>query len=88
LAALGEGRSPAAAILSPCHRLNEWYFVDFGQERVYIRAEPPGQTPWSQEFAWTDIERIAFQAEGLHTSDGIYIFTAARPESYVRPCGS
>ena len=65
--------------------LSEWFVVEFDAESVHLKAEPPGQKPWSQEFRWSEIERICFQAEDLTTSDGIYVFTSSRPESYVVP---
>jgi len=65
--------------------LNEWYHVTFDDQRVRVRAEPPGRQPWTQEFTWASVERIAFKAEELETSDGIYVFTSERPESYAIP---
>jgi len=41
--------------------LDEWFHITFDAKRVHIQAEPPGQTPWSQEFAWSDVERIVFK---------------------------
>jgi hypothetical protein len=68
--------------------LDQWFHTTFDDERVYIRAEPPGHAPWAQEFAWSSIERIAFKAEDLFFSDEIYVFTSQRPESYVIPTES
>ena len=65
--------------------LSEWYHVNFDDQRVRICAEPPGRQPWTQEFTWASVERIAFKAEDLGVSDGIYVFTSERPESYVIP---
>ena len=65
--------------------LDEWYFVTFDDEKVSIRAEPPGKEAWSAEFTWRSIERVCFKAEELYVSDGIYVFTSARPESYAIP---
>ena len=65
--------------------LDEWFFVTFDGERVSIRAEPPGKEAWSSEFTWRSVERVCFKAEGLDVSDGIYVFTSARPESYAIP---
>jgi hypothetical protein len=64
--------------------LSEWFFVTFDEQTVHIRAEPPGGEPWSQEFAWDSVIRICLQTEAL-VSDGIYVFTTQRPESFVIP---
>ena len=65
--------------------IGEWYFVTFDGERVSVRAEPPGKEAWAAELTWDSIERVCFKAEGLGVSDGIYVFTSARPESYAIP---
>lgn len=65
--------------------VSEWFAVEFDSEVVRVAAEPPGRKPWSQQFRWSDIERICFKAEGLTTSDGIYVFTRLRPESFAIP---
>jgi hypothetical protein len=63
----------------------EWFKVWFDDEKVYMTAQPPNQEPWAQDFRWIDIKQICYQAEGLWFSDGIYVFTKSRPESYVIP---
>jgi hypothetical protein len=65
--------------------LSEWFVVTFDENVVRIHAEPPGKAPWTQEFAWASIIRVCFKAEDLNLSDGIYVFTSQRPESYVIP---
>lgn len=65
--------------------LDEWFSVTFDDEQVSIRAEPPGKEAWSDELTWSSIERVCFKAEDLGVSDGIYVFTSARPESYAIP---
>ena len=65
--------------------LDQWFFASFDEQAVRLRAEPPGEQPWSQEFAWNTIIRICFKAEDMCVSDGIYVFTSQRPESYVIP---
>ena len=65
--------------------ISEWFFVTFDDERVYVRAEPGNRAAWSQEFQWDKVIRVCFKAEDLLVSDGIYIFTSDRPESYVIP---
>jgi hypothetical protein len=66
-------------------KLADWYHVSFDDKGIFIRAEPPGRDPWQQQLAWSSIERIAYQCEDMWTSDGIYVFTRQRPESYVIP---
>jgi hypothetical protein len=65
--------------------LNEWFFVTFDEHAVHMRAEPPRKASWSQSFRWDSVVRICFKAEDLFVSDGIYVFTNERPESYVIP---
>jgi hypothetical protein len=64
---------------------DEWFFVTFDEKAVYIRAEPDGKAAWSQDFAWDTVIRVCFKAEDMLVSDGIYVFTIKRPESYVIP---
>lgn len=60
--------------------------MEYDEQTIRIQADPPGKSSWTQALAWDSIERrVAFKAEGPHTSDGIYLFTSARPESYVIP---
>lgn len=65
--------------------LNEWFFVSFDEKAVHLRAQPPGKPAWSQDFAWDTVIRVCFKAEDMFMSDGIYVFTSTRPESYVIP---
>ena len=65
--------------------VKDWYTVEFDSDYVRLSASPPERQPWIQEFRWADIERICFRAEGLAVSDGIYVFTGERPESYAIP---
>jgi hypothetical protein len=65
--------------------LAEWFHVRFNDDGVQVRAEPPDAEPWEIQFSWLSVIRVCFKAEDLTVSDGIYIFTSARPESYVIP---
>ncbi len=65
--------------------LSEWYFVDWDDREVRIRASPPVGEAWEDGFVWEDVVRVCFKAEDLYLSDGIYVFTDRRPESYVVP---
>jgi hypothetical protein len=65
--------------------LDKWFFVTYDEFTVSIRATPPGGEAWEQSFLWSTIERVCFKDEGLYQSDGIYVFTSERPESFVIP---
>jgi hypothetical protein len=65
--------------------LNEWFFVTFDDTTVRLRVEPPGKPAWSDAFAWDTVARVCFAAEDYTVSDGIYVFTSQRPESYAIP---
>lgn len=68
---------------APC--LAEWFIVESDEIRVKISACPPGRDLWEQSFLWSEVTRICFKAEGFSASDGIYVFTSQRPESFVIP---
>ena len=78
-------RNLFARFLAPSRPIDQWFEVRFDDECVYVSASPPGREPWSQQFRWNEIERICFKAEGFDLSDGIYVFTSQRPESFVIP---
>lgn len=65
--------------------VSQWYTVQFDDALVHLHADPPGRPAWSARFAWSTIVRVCFEAQDMLTSDGIYIFTADRPESYAIP---
>ncbi len=65
--------------------IEEWYRVSFNDEEVFIEAEPPGKKAWQQSFRWNNVKNICFKAEADIVSDGIYVFTTDREESYVIP---
>jgi hypothetical protein len=66
----------------------DWFSVTFDDERVMISAEPPGKERWEQSFFWSEVIRVCFRSEGLLASDGLYVFTSQRPESFVIPIES
>ena len=59
--------------------------MTFDDSMVYLKATPPGKAPWEQSFPWSSVERICFKDEGPYASDGIYVFTSVRLESFVIP---
>lgn len=65
--------------------LFDWFVVRFDNDGVILNASPPNEEPWSQQFTWVSIEQIMFRAEDFTLSDGIYVFTKLRPESFVIP---
>ena len=65
--------------------VDEWFRVTFDDEYVRLDVAPPGRDPWKAHFAWAGIVRVCFKAEGLEASDGVYVFTSDRPESYAIP---
>ncbi|MBI5496817.1 MAG: hypothetical protein HY904_17520 [Deltaproteobacteria bacterium] len=52
---------------------------------AYLQVSPPGRIPWNDSFPWSSIIRVCFKDEGLFASDGLYIFTTLRPESFLVP---
>ena len=69
----------------PIPPVSEWFSVSWTDDEVALDVRPPGQKPWTAKFRWKDIIRICFKAEDLGVSDGIYVFTSTRPESFVIP---
>jgi hypothetical protein len=62
-----------------------WFRVTWDSEQVHLDVEPPGRSPWEASFTWSSVCRVCFKAEGLEASDGIYVFTTLRPESFAIP---
>ena len=65
--------------------LKEWFHVRWDHLTVYVDVSPPGREAWSATFEWSSVVRVCFKAEDLRVSDGIYVFTSTRPESYLIP---
>ena len=65
--------------------VDEWFHVTWDERQVRLAVEPPGRSPWTAEFPWSAIVRVCFKAEDLAASDGIYVFTDLRPESFAIP---
>ena len=62
-----------------------WFRVTWDSEQVQLDVEPPGRSAWVASFPWTSVCRVCFKPEGVEASDGIYVFTTLRPESFVIP---
>ena len=63
----------------------EWFTVTFDDQQVHLDVRPPGESPWQDAVAWADLIRICFKAEDFLVSDGLYLFSSQRPESYAIP---
>ena len=64
---------------------SQWFHVEFDESLVVMRATPPAKQSWDQSFPWSSVTRVCFKDEGPFASDGIYVFTSLRPESFVVP---
>ena len=65
--------------------LREWYHVRLSDSGISLDVSPPGRAAWQADILWSDIVRVCFKAEGGLQSDGWYVFTRNRPESYAVP---
>lgn len=63
----------------------DWFQVRFDETGLTRAAQPPGQPAWQDAVAWADILRVCLKMEGFLGSDGLYVFTRQRPESYAIP---
>jgi len=62
-----------------------WYVVTIDDMSFSLSVSPPGREPWQATIAWDSVIRVCFVAEGPLTSDGLYVFTSTRPESWAVP---
>lgn len=74
-----------AATRKPGIPVADWFFVEFDSSVVRLDVRPPGGAAWKAGFSWSDIQRVCFKAEDHLASDGIYVFTRVRPESFAIP---
>ncbi|MEW6351219.1 MAG: hypothetical protein AB1646_19350 [Thermodesulfobacteriota bacterium] len=65
--------------------VRSWYAVEFDAQEIRRRVSPPGREPWSDNLRWADIIRVCLKIEPAGVSDGIYLFTRQRSESYAIP---
>lgn len=80
----------AAASSPPAYSaaVSDWWYVRFDEQTVTHGVNPPkksNRTGWEQQFLWKDIIRVCYLTEESPVSDGIYVFTSTRKESYVIP---
>ncbi len=57
----------------------------FRAAKEELEVTPPRKASWKDVFSWSSVRRVCFKCEGLTASDGIYVFTSQRPESYAIP---
>jgi hypothetical protein len=62
-----------------------WFVVTTDDQSVHLSVAPPGRHPWQAVLPWSCITRVCFAAEDAFLSDGIYLFTSLRPQSWVVP---
>lgn len=62
-----------------------WFVVTTDDHSVHLSVTPPGRPAWQADLPWNSFVRVCFAAEDLLTSDGLYLFTSLRPESWVVP---
>lgn len=65
--------------------IKDWYQVSFGAETITRKAQPPNGEAWEDSLRFEDIIRVCYQIEDMLVSDGIYLFTSKREESYAIP---
>jgi hypothetical protein len=56
-----------------------------GDSGIRLEVSLPGRVPWQADIVWSNIVRVCYKAEDLGLSDGWYIFTRQRSESYAVP---
>jgi hypothetical protein len=62
-----------------------WFRVRWDEAAVRLAVAPPGRPAWKAAFDWTHVTRVCFTVEEAGVSDGIYVFTEGRAESYAVP---
>ncbi len=78
--------TPDAVPTAPHKKINDWFFVIFDEKSITIKFNHPEHDDgWEQSFDWCSITRVCYKREDYGVSDGIYVFTSNRPESYVVP---
>jgi hypothetical protein len=62
-----------------------WFQVRFDEMGIHRAAQPPGADPWADTLAWADIIRVCLEVEDFVSTEGLYLFSRHRPESYAIP---
>jgi hypothetical protein len=61
-----------------------WFRVSFDDQEAVLEVDRPEGGVWRRSFAWSSVIRVCLKVEP-EMSDGVYVFTKERPESYVFP---
>jgi len=62
-----------------------WFTVCTDDSAIRLSSRPPGRESWQATIPWDSVVRVCFAAEGPFVSDGVYLFTRLRPESWAVP---
>lgn len=62
----------------------QWFVVEFDDEAIHIAVRRRLRRSWSADIPWDSIKRVCLECRPA-VSDGIYLFTDLRPESWVVP---
>ena len=65
--------------------LREWFRVRLRETGIQLDVSPPGKAAWQALIPWADITRVCYKVEDGFMSNGWYLFTKQRPESYAVP---
>lgn len=63
----------------------DWFVVVTDDRSVSLSVSPPGRPAWQAVIPWDSVTRVCFEAADFLVSDGLYIFTSLRPESWLIP---
>jgi hypothetical protein len=63
----------------------DWFVVTTDSNNVRLSVNSPHRPAWQAVIPWESIIRVCFAAEKPRMSDGLYLFTSLRPESWVVP---
>lgn len=63
----------------------DWFVVATDSKSIRLSVTPPHRPAWQAVIPWESITRVCFAAEDPLVSDGLYLFTNLRPDSWVVP---
>jgi hypothetical protein len=63
--------------------LCEWFRVWLNVTGIKLDVSPPRKATWQATIPWADITRVCYKVEVGLVSNGWYLFTKHRPESYA-----
>lgn len=62
----------------------DWFVVTTDDSSIHLSVSAPGHQHWEDSIPWNSVIGVCFEAEP-EISDGLYIFTSLRPESWAVP---